>query len=287
MRNGNCLLKITGIRDSLKAAERRLADFILGFPDRVAVMTMKELGDESDSSYATIYRFAKRLGYSGFKELKAGLALAARNRQDIEGQLNSVSIDATTSIERICADIHDFSSRIIGDCVAIIDPSVIDRAIDLMLRARMIYFIGSGTSYISALYAYCKFFRLGLKCNHEPSPTFFRMQCALMSREDILFAISSSGRTKTVVDGVKLARQNGTKIIGLSDFAVSPLTKLSTVNLHTTSRNAGAYPDLDLPLLIGQVTIIDILHMCCCARMGKRARKAYITTKTVVEKEKG
>ncbi len=286
MQNDSCLLKINGIRDSLKAAERRLAYYILENPPRAAAMTMKELGEKSDSSYATIYRFAKRLGYPGFKELKSCLAREAKNRSDIEGQLNSVTIDITTSTERICSDIYDYSSRIIKDCVSIIDPKVIDSAIALILKAKTVHFIGSGTSYISSLYAYCKFFRLGVRCTHEPSPTFFRMQSALMTKDDLLFAISSSGRTKAIVEAARLARENGTKVIGLSDFAVSPLTKCSTVNLHTTSRHAGAYPDLDLPLVVGQLTIIDILHMCCCARMGNRARKAYRTTKAVVDGEK-
>lgn len=288
MRNGNCILKITGIRDSLKAAERRLADYILDNPDNAIVMTMNEIADASESSYATIYRFVKRLGYPGFKEFKTNLANDVRNRRDadIEEQLNSITIDETTPTERICSDIYDYSGRIIKDCVSIIDPRVVDKAIELILGARAVHFIGTGTSYISALYAYCKFFRLGIKCTHEPSSTFFRMRCALMTNEDLLFAISSSGRTKAVVDAAKMAKENGTKIIGLSDFAVSKLTRLSTVNLYTTSRNVGSYLNLDLPLVIGQITIIDILYMCCGARMGKRAHKAYTVTKAVVDGEK-
>lgn len=286
LHNGNCILKITGIRDSLKAAERRLAEYVLHNPDQAVRLTMEELAVAASSSYATIYRFVKRLGFSGFKEFKASLVGSMVRGDTIEDQLNSLKIDKTTPTERICADIYDFSCRIIKDCVSIIDTKIIDQAVELMLKANAVFFIGTGTSYISALYAYCKFFRLGFNCSHEPSPTFFQMRCALMTGNEVLFAISSSGRTKTIVDAVKIARNNNVQVIGLSDFAISPLTRLSNINLHTTPRNAGAYMNIDLPLLIGQITIIDILHLCCCARLGDKARRAYATTKTEVDKEK-
>lgn len=284
--NGNCILKISGIRDSLKAAEQRLADYILKNAEEAASLTLDDLVEKTQSSLATVYRFIRRIGFTGFKEFKASLVQSIIRGDSFENRLNTLDIEKTTPAAKICADISDFSCRIIKDCVSIIDPGVIEQAVDLMLRAKSVLFIGSGTSDISAAYAYCKLIRLGIDCAHEPSPTFFRMRCALMTERDVLFAISSSGRTKTVVEAAKIARAHGAKVIGLSDFAVSPLTRLSTINIHTTPRNVGAFINLDLPLIVGQITILDILHLCCCARLGDKAKRAYSTTKVEADKEK-
>lgn len=283
--NGNCLVKLSGMRDSLKHAERNLADFILGNPEQVMKLTMEELAEAAESSYATVYRFAKRLGFSGYKDFKASL-VQSMVTDGIEGQLNTLKVDKTTSTEQICVDIYDFYCRTIKDCVSIIDPRVIDEVVKLITGANFIYFIGAGASYISAFYAYTKFFRLGLNCGYEPSPTFFTMRTALMTDKDVMFAISSSGRTKAVVDAVKIAKKRKAKIIGLSDFAISPLMKLSDINLHTTQRNVGSFMNFDLPLVVGQITILDILHLSCCARMGVKASNTYALTKAEVDKEK-
>lgn len=287
VKNGNCILKISGIHGSLKAAERRLADYILKNVEEAANLTLEELIAKSESSLATVYRFIRRLGFAGFKEFKAGLVQSIIRGDAFESRLNTLDIEKTASTERICADACEFSCRIIKDCASIIDPRVIDQAVNLMFKADSVQFIGSGTSNVSATYAYNKFLRLGVNCGHEPIPTFFRMRCALMTERDVLFAISSSGRTKTVVEAAKLARANGAKVIGLSDFAISPLTRLSTLNLHTTPRNVGAFMNIDLPLIIGQITILDILHLCYSAKAGEKARRAFAVTKVVADKEKG
>ena len=55
-----------------------------------------------------------------------------------------------------------------------------------------------------------------------------------MSDKDVLFAISSSGRTGNIIEAANLANENKVTVISLTDFAVSPLTKISDLNLHTT-----------------------------------------------------
>lgn len=183
-------------------------------------------------------------------------------------------------------DMYEFYCRTIKDCVSINEPGVIDQVVDLLTRAGFTYFIGAGASYISSLYAYTKFFRLGLNCGYEPSPTYFRLRCSIMTDRDVIFAISSSGRTEAVVDAVRIAKKRKAKVIGLSDFAISPLMKLSDINLHTTQRNVGSFMNFDLPLVVGQLTILDILHLSCCAKLGVKASNTYDLTKAKVDKEK-
>ncbi len=118
-----------------------------------------------------------------------------------------------------------------------VDSSVLEKAAAMLLSARKIFFIGAGTSHISSLYAHMKFFRIGLNCAHESIMTFSRLQASLLGKEDVLFAISSSGRSRSIVEAARVARSNSAKVIGLSDFAISPLTRLSTLNLHTAPRS--------------------------------------------------
>ena len=75
-------------------------------------------------------------------------------------------------------------------------------------------------------------------------------------------------------------------IISLCDFAISPLTKISTINLYTTPRNTTQFYDLDMQLLTGQVNIIDVLFFGCCAKMGEKAMDFLYRTKLSADREK-
>ena len=65
---------ILRLYDEMYQAEKRAADFILQNPTRIISMNVSEVSRESDASEATIVRFCKRLGYTGFHQLKLTLA---------------------------------------------------------------------------------------------------------------------------------------------------------------------------------------------------------------------
>jgi len=112
------------------------------------------------------------------------------------------------------------------------------------------------------------------------------MKVALLNKGDVLFVISSSGRTKEIVDCAQLAKNNHITVISLSDFAISALTKVSDINLFTTPRNTNMFLNIDMPLIIGQITLIDILYSCCFAQNSEMASELYGKTKASADSEK-
>ena len=62
----------------------------------------------------------------------------------------------------------------------------------------------------------------------------------LAQKGDILFAISSSGESKNILNGALKARQKGCHIITLSGFArENPLQKMGDVNFYVPSHSYG------------------------------------------------
>lgn len=57
---------------------------------------------------------------------------------------------------------------------------------------------------------------------------------------DVLFAISSSGKSKNILNGVEAARRKSIEIVTLSGFdSENPLSKVGDINIHTPSRSYG------------------------------------------------
>ena len=281
-----CLLKIRGSFESLNNAEQRIAQYICDRPAEVLGLTINELSASCKSSYTTVNRFCKKMGYVGFKELKADLANDVMHGSQDISNIPDVICTTDMATEMILQKVYESAVQVLEDCITITDAETIDKVVDCILGARQIHFIGTGFSGLSAQYASTKFFRIGLPCIYEKDTTLRRMRISLTTAEDVVFAISSSGRSKEIVECARMAKKNGATVVSLSDFTFSALSKVSSFNLYTTPRNMNVFPNIDMPLTIGQLTVLDILYVCCCKKLEKKAIDLYHLTKQATNEEK-
>ena len=67
-------LKIKMLYDSLGKAEKKIADWISENPGKIISLSIVELAEQCKCSEATIVRFSRKIGLSGYQELKISLA---------------------------------------------------------------------------------------------------------------------------------------------------------------------------------------------------------------------
>jgi D-sedoheptulose 7-phosphate isomerase len=66
----------------------------------------------------------------------------------------------------------------------------------------------------------------------------FERQCeSLVSKGDTVLAISTSGKSKNVLNGVKMAKKNGAKIICLTGNQTTELVKISDISIQIPSNS--------------------------------------------------
>lgn len=251
--------KLTRMLGSRRATERRLSAFLLGESERAASTTIEELAEVSGVSVASVSRMIRVLGLSGFAELRHQLAEGGELPDnlvpvpDAVAALNSVSSLVKSSVE---------------SCRTTMTAELLDRAAGLIASGTEVFVVGSGTSAVTASYIYTKLFRLGIACSVASDAIIVKMKSALMRRGGVLIAVSSSGRTKTIVEAARLAKDGGAKVIVLTDYKNSPLTRYADLLLSTTNRQSPDDPDAELPLIQGQLTIVDMVYALLSTRMG-------------------
>jgi RpiR family carbohydrate utilization transcriptional regulator len=255
----NPLLKIFASLETLGAAERRLADYILDHPRETIDATIERLAERSGASYATISRFCKKLGYDGYKEFKRRLIDEVVSQRTQSNDVGDIDLARGSTPEETISRFVQFSERTLRETEAVLDPEQLVAAARAIAGAVRVMCIGAGTSAVTARYAHTRLFRLGINCTAEPDAVVFNMQAAILKPTDVLFAVSSSGRTRSVVSAAETARQRGATVISLSDYAVSPLNRVAAIGLYTTPRSVQVAPDVELPLLVGHILIIDAL----------------------------
>ena len=104
-----------------------------------------------------------------------------------------------------------------------------------------------------------------------------------MRRGSTLIAVSSSGCTKVVTESAALAKKGGASVIVLSDYRVSPLARCADLLLTTTTRTFPDPPDAELPLIQGQLTVIDMLYSLLSVRLGN---EKFELTRNIVKPDK-
>ena len=70
--------RVEPVAATLTPGEKRIADILLANPHEAAFLGVEELARRSDSSVATAVRFAKKLGYTGYLEMRKSLVSDAR-----------------------------------------------------------------------------------------------------------------------------------------------------------------------------------------------------------------
>ena len=261
---------------SRRSTERKLAAYMLSEPLKAAVMSAEQLAEAAGVSSASLSRMLRSSGLICYAQLRSELSV----EEDSSLPDRSIPVsDAAAAMTTICGLINSS----IESCRGMMTAELIDKTADLLSHSSEIFVIGLGTSSVTAQYAYTKLFRLGLICSFSADGIIMKMKSVLMKRGSTLIAISSSGRTKIVVESAILAARSGAKVIAITDYRASPLAKTADILLSTTNRLSPEASDAELPLIQGQLTIIDILYSLLSARLGN---KTFELTRDIVHDDK-
>jgi len=68
------LFKIKSLFDKMSNSDKKIANFLLESPQSIIPLSISELADKCKCSEATIVRFAKKLDFDGYQQLKISIA---------------------------------------------------------------------------------------------------------------------------------------------------------------------------------------------------------------------
>lgn len=217
----NFIQLINKNRDNLTKSEQKLAEYIASHSEKVIYSTMKSLSKTTGTGDATIVRLCKKLGFSGFSQLKIFLAQESITPKKKNDKHNYFDTSADTLVNSI------------RQTEQLIRKKSLDKAIDLLLNAQHIYLFGVGHSGESAKDYEKTWLRIGLFAHAETDPHIQTQVSTLLSSKDLVVGLSLSGHTRDTFDSLKLAKENGAKIITISNDLTSPISKLGDACLQS------------------------------------------------------
>jgi len=262
------LIKMQALKPSFSQSEQKVIDYILANPAKVIYFSVAELAESSQASDSTVVRTCQKLGYNGYQDLKVTLA------QDIVTPLQNVREDILDgdSVPTIVDKVFQNTMHALSFTHSNLKSDSIERAVDALMSARQVMVIGMGNSSSVALDLHHKLTRLGIPSMAFTDPLFQVIaSCALLTEKDVLFAISHSGNTIDIVDAAQLANENGVTTISLSNFGISPLSRVTDVQLFTATKDT-KFRIVGLSSRIAQMTVVDVLYSVMATRLSDKAK---------------
>lgn len=215
----NILNSITEQYHTLTRSSKKLADYIFAHTSDSQYLSITTLAENSGVSEATITRFCRGLGLSGYNDFKLALAKSQRTTDLGESSHSPESITTEDDCTSMCKKIHNSLIQSVSETYALLDQTALQKAIDLLSDARHVYCFGQGGSSIMAMEAWGRFSTTTSNFIHISDSHMQAMAASLSTTEDVILFFSYSGSTKDMEDILKIAKENKTPVILITHFS--------------------------------------------------------------------
>jgi DNA-binding MurR/RpiR family transcriptional regulator len=276
------------IKDSyseLRPAERQVADVVLADVTFAVDASNAEIARRADVSEPTVTRFCRSIGCEGVRDFKLKLAQSV-----VVGRLYIAPREPqppTNDGSPLWSVVFGEARNAIAAVERSVDPAEILKAADLVASAHQVVVFGLGGSSTSlAEEARNRLFRYGVVAISHSDPYVLKMTAATLKPNDLVIAISGTGRTREVIEVVELAKHYRAKAIAIT----APESDLAAICDVKLTVDIPEYPDPLKPTAsrYAFLLIIDLLSTAVGYRLDPTARETLRRIKyTVLAHRKG
>lgn len=262
----NMLEKIQSQLEHLSKSERKVAEVILESPSQAIHSSIATLANEAGVSEPTVNRFCRSLETKGFPDFKLHLAQSLANGTPYVNR----NVDEDDSVEAYTTKIFESAMASLDHVRQSLDMATVNRAVDMLTQAKKIAFFGLGSSAAVAHDAMNKFFRFNVPVVYSDDIVVQRMSCMNGGADDVVVLISHTGRTKSLVELARLARDNDALVLAITSRG-SPLAREASLALLL---DVPEDTDIYMPMVsrLAQLTVIDVLATGFTLRRGAKFR---------------
>lgn len=286
--NIDLLGSIQNLFDSFHASELAIAKTVLNDPLAVSGMNITQLAEESATSMASVVRFSRALGFSGYPEFRMALVgdLSRRNSRGVGADILDGGITPDDSLNNIIQKIAYADARAIEATADRLDLRVFEKVVSLCERAQMIGIFGLVSSGFVAQDLQTKLNRLSRSAIAWTEYHAALTAISMLRKGDVLIAISHSGTTEETIGVIKAFKEKGVKVVLLTNALRSPAVSLADYVLHTAARET-TFRSGATASRIAQLTVVDFLCVSLAQRNWSGTKAALDESRSAVASRSG
>lgn len=225
-------VRLRGMFEHLRPAQRKVAKIILDEPQAVARMSIGSLAKAAQVSEATVVRLAHALGLDGYQALRFHIACEVGVREH-DQRLSHGDVEANDDLYTVASKIAQASIDMVKDSLAILDSTKLAKAIEIVSSARRLDIYGTDCASLVATGLMHELTRIGKNAVCFTALGGGLNSAAMLCDQDVVLALSANGRTKDTVAMTRVAVDRGAKTIAITAVRESELAQLCDVTLVT------------------------------------------------------
>jgi DNA-binding MurR/RpiR family transcriptional regulator len=240
---------------------QKAARFFVEHPEEIGLNSMRKVARDAGVNPATITRLTKKLGYTEYDRLREPFRDRLRALSpDFAAKLAKVQERAEAGDDTLFSELRAAEIANIEYSLSEDNYRIMDAAAETLQASERVYILGLRGAYAPAFlfhYAYQLF-----RDNSQLLDTragIFADQLRGIGPADSLLVISFPPYTLLTIDAVEYAAEAGTKIIAVTDSAVSPTATLAAHTIIAPTQSPSFYHSLSGPLAVVQALITLIV----------------------------
>ena len=234
--------RIDHVYPSLRPAERAVAQYIRDHIEEAADLTVGQMADIAHVSQPTVIRFARKLGFGGYRELRYVLRHPAAEHKVTFNPLAGFDLNPWDELH------------------SALDPKAYRKAVALLAESEFIDIFGVENSLTPAMDLFTKLGYLGLTCRLNTDAYLQQIGAGHLPHGAVAVAFSHSGSSADTVKALRLAKSHGAKTIAITNAIGAPLASWADVTLLTGRDSHTIYGNAIFSR-VADTALVDMLYM--------------------------
>jgi DNA-binding MurR/RpiR family transcriptional regulator len=254
--------RIKAYRSQMPATLAKIAAVLIDDPKAPLSLSITELAERAGTSAASVTRFCRMIGYSGYSPLRVGIA------EDVgRGGAQAAWIadigrsfgpgDPPDEIKRALLDTHVQSLQ---TTAGLLDLSTASRVAAAIVKSRHLDVYGVGGSALTALEIEARLYRIGVNVHTWAEVHNGLTSAAILDARCVAIGISNTGRTQETIEMLSVAKASGAYTVAMTGNPDSPLARIADDVLIAASPDGYLQP-ADLSARHCQLFVVDLLYL--------------------------
>lgn len=222
--------------DKLPKNQKKIAEYYLENIEKMLFLNVQETADLTNSNVAAIVRFAQRLGFKGYPEMRNEIVASFQNRmqnKDVFPLLDQSRFKKDTLTTVANQDISN-----INETLKLNERDQFSKVVDLILASERVFTMGLGISHLLAQIASYQLNQVAkFSGTFNNTSSTFMEQMLFLNEKDLVIALSFPPYSKATIDAVKFAKEKKIKVIAITNKKSSPVSIHSDISLFVKSEN--------------------------------------------------
>lgn len=245
----------------LTRSESRVADYIIDHLDAIGLFTSRELAAAVGVSDTSVIRLVHKLGFSTYTQFRGEMNARitgrsgpqSQTRPGPEGQQDN---PGRRQVDALSGSILDNLRKTFYR----LDDATVRQIVDILLQSRQKYIAGFHTTAGCAQYMATRLIKLLPHVIPVVNADASSVETILdIGPEDCLMVYSFLRYSRINAPLMKLAKQNGAKVILVTDRASSPLARKADIVLLTPIDSSNQTYSYAAPLSVSEVVLMTLI----------------------------